>query len=48
MMPRLIRPAGCSLAGTVNVSSLSGFPLPERPGQQRNHLTPPGSLLQRT
>src|SRR6266567_6720910 len=35
----LIRPAGCTLGGTVNVSSLFGPPLPERPGQQRNHLT---------
>src|SRR6266567_2120026 len=35
----LIRPAGCTLGGTVNVSSLIGLPLPERPGQQRNHLT---------
>ena len=37
---RLIRPAGCIPRGNgERIEALSASPLPERPGQQRNHLT---------
>src|SRR5262249_21271846 len=45
---RLIRPAGCIPGGNgERIEALSAFPLPERPGQQRNHLTRLVRSLQR-
>src|SRR5215475_2515006 len=45
---RLIRPAGCIPRGNgERIEALSAFPLPERPGQQRNHLTRLVRSLQR-